>query len=201
MIYKAKEDFKDQIQTIVNTLQCVTLRQLYHIIPNKAGRTKEQLENMVFTTYKYHLINRSQGATPEDNIYYTFSTDNIDYSNILCAWVFIDYVKKHGLDPYETLQSACASPKPVSLNIIGNGKLIKFIGIENKSDLSGILLEQERFYNDYEKGCEEESGIQYIIVIEDESILLALENLNISIPHIVALVSYEDSEGIVEYFE
>lgn len=200
MLYNNKEDFKDQIQTIVNTLQCVTMRQLYHLIPNKLNKSKEELENMVFTTYKYHYISRSQGATPEDNIYYTFDKGNIDHGNIATTWVFIDYVKQFGILPYDALKTACASQKPVTLNVLVEGKLVKFISITNKSDAVQVLLAQEQFYQHYERGEEDLSGSLYMLVLESESLLDELENFKITIPHTVALLSFENNLPMVEYF-
>lgn len=153
------------------------------------------------------LVN-SQLCYLAENVMYPITKRDYDARMIDSLWVLIDIVKKtRGDYALSTFYKECTrSPFPASIFFLeaATGKANKIIAIPDEMSLMNVIQAQDNFYfsTGLTPGKEEKANLSFIITIRDEALLNKLSEMNITVPHKIALIK-DDGKGMpqITYFE
>ena len=200
--YKEIIDFNKETSQIMNRIKCLTIEQFKEFFPENPERLREHAMGSVYyfaSNYQTILIKNKEILINATNPEYR--QDLID-----CTWVMLDIFKNSTKEYGSALcHKACQEAEtPHCIQFFLDNKFYKLVHIANRDELAKVLYARDSFYAKHEgkHGKEEESFTKNVIVIRDESLLTDIEEFELAIPHMIALLSGEDTKKpTIEYFE
>lgn len=118
-------------------------------------------------------------------------------------WVMLDYLRyvENAPHPSEMMKRSLYAEHPCTLTFIPTAKpMIKTLCIYDKSQITDVLFEQER-YKGQDFGEEDAGNLLYLIIVKSEAVLDALGDLEIILPHKIAYMEQEgNNRPNIRYF-
>lgn len=202
--YGVTIDLTKEVSAIMNTFKCLTEEELEEFFPSDDYTKTKVKGNVLYQVDTQRTLLYGNGGQ-DHNIVINSRFKEYSQKMIDLAWVFLDEVAKNSTekDTFLAHKKCVTAEYPADLGYIIKNKLYKFISLESSDDLSKVLLSQENFYGRGEgiRGKESESYTYYIFVTRNLKILEGMEDLEITIPHKIALLEGDIHERpTIKYF-
>ena len=176
-------------KSVISRFRCVLVKQMQYFLP---PNTYSYRENHALAVCKY--LYKAKYATMDGDFLYSPGTPSLDYKMIDCIWAMIDILsprKEEDIPLHEALKKSLPLDEPESLCFIQNNtNLIRAMAIETPAEMGLLNLEMTKLYpmNGAVVGEEYKIGCTLLIVIRDKNMLASIGNLNLKIPHKIAVL-------------
>lgn len=195
-------DFNKETSQIMNKLKCLTVEQFLEFFPENPKNLRDYaMKSVYYFAQNFHtiLIQHKEILINANNPEYR--QDMID-----CIWVMLDMFNNSENEFGSVLCNKKCQDAETPCNIVffDNNKFFKLVHIANKNELTKCHYSRDLFYNNGEgkHGKEDEGFAKYIFVIRDEALLEEIASFDLQIPHVIALLSGEDTKKpTIKYFE
>lgn len=186
MIAFTKES--ESIMDAIYKFGCIAEEQLPYFMPPTSRKT-ENYHKVVCN----HLLAARLITKISDNAYCPYVNGQYSQSMIDSIWVMIDLLNdsQNDVPMNERLEISFKAEHPETLCFIkDSAKTVKILPVETVSEIPLIPFVQERFYAsaNAKPGEEVKKKSLEIIVIRDRAFMETIKQLNISIPHRIALL-------------
>ena len=202
--YGVNIDLTKEVSAIMNIFKCLTEEEIEDFFPSDDYSKTKVKGNVLYQVDTQRSLLYGNGGQ-DHNIVINSQFREYSQKMIDLAWVFLDEVSKNSpeKDTFLAHKKCVTAEYPSGLGYIIKNKLFKFTYLDSLDDLSKVLLSQENFYGRGEgvRGKESESYTYYVFVTRNTKILEGMEDLEISIPHKIALLKGDIHERpTIKYF-
>ncbi len=183
-------------ETLISTYGCLGRKHMVTI----CGGDEDQARRSISFMIRYGAIrttNDEQILKPQ-----LAKNQKVDMSTLDCITVALDLLKgKEEIDD-EALDALSQSfeNKPVKIAFIDKDNVYVNIVPLNSSNISSSLSILKDRYSKNHKGDKDKGSIIYVFVLRDKSLLSEIGSSGISFAHKIALISTENGEEKVKYF-
>ena len=207
MRYKERISFDTEIVNILNHIKCTTYEQLLYFFPDEPEYMKEK----VLSTLKYlggtKVIFSDENTNLEKDYITLRKNPNYDAEYMDCVWTLFATIEA-SKDPEQRMLAnhlflEAKNPFKISA-ILDRAKICNFVYVRDPDDSVTILGAREQAYASkaVQIGKEDKSRMVIYFVSRDINVLDEISDLDIPIPHKIAILSGEKKERpTIQFFE
>lgn len=180
------------IASAVARFGCINTKQIPFFLPVRENKQEYNIPRIL-----RYLSNTRQIASWDDTSTHVSSYVEHDYKHSVvdCIWVMIDliFARSPYYDISEELEQSFKGNPPCNVCFIWEGrKIVKLLPLNNASDITNLMYEQERYAVESEKNKE---NFSYYAVTRDVSMIAKLKDYDVNLPLRIALIRDEEVDG------